>query len=89
MRGRMAKTTVRFTSFPRTEPPPQFVAGIVMAFQTCEESVCSERLAKGLTRASDGSRLLPRLEVVVDQDVCHQLHNRLLNVPVRTRHIGR
>jgi hypothetical protein len=49
-------------SFPRTEPPPQFVAGIVMAFQTCEESVCSERLAKGLTSDQVLQILRPHLE---------------------------
>jgi hypothetical protein len=64
MRGRMAKTTVRFTSFSRTEPPPLFVAGIVTAFQTCEESVCSERLAKGLTSDQVLQILRPHLEAL-------------------------
>jgi hypothetical protein len=29
----MPKTSVRFTSYPRTEPPPQFIPSIVEAFR--------------------------------------------------------
>jgi len=58
----MAKTTVRFTSFPRTEPPPHFVSAIITAFHGCEESICSERLSKGLTSDQVLQALRPSLE---------------------------
>jgi hypothetical protein len=45
-------STVRFTSFPRTKPPPHFVASIVSAFQARESSISSVALKKGLE--SDG-----------------------------------
>jgi hypothetical protein len=43
------KSTVRFTSYPRTDPPPQFVSQVVSVFQSCEESICTSSLPKGLT----------------------------------------
>jgi hypothetical protein len=43
---------VRFTSFPRTEPPPTFARAIVDVFRAHEPSICTKTLPKGLT--SDG-----------------------------------
>ena len=60
----MPKTTVRFTSYPRTEPPPQFVPSVIAAFQGCEDAVCSERLAKGLTSDQVLGVLRPHLEAL-------------------------
>jgi hypothetical protein len=60
----MSKTTVRFTSFPRTEPPPDFVSKILTVFQTCEESICSEKLAKGLTSDAVLATIRPGLEAL-------------------------
>ena len=40
---------VRFSSFPRTEAPPSFVASIVSVFQTHESLISTLILKKGLT----------------------------------------
>lgn len=45
----MPKSGVRFISYPRTEPPPQFVQPVIDAFQAVEGSISTEQLAKGLT----------------------------------------
>ena len=45
----MAKSTIRFSSFPRTAPPPAYVGQVVEVFQSNEEQVSTVRLAKGLT----------------------------------------
>jgi hypothetical protein len=42
-------TTIRFTSFPRTAAPPDFVREVVAAFQRHEQDVSTAALAKGLT----------------------------------------
>ncbi len=45
----MAKTTIRFTSFPKTEPPPAFALQLANVFQQHEASVATVHLKKGLT----------------------------------------
>jgi len=42
------QTTVRFTSFPRTKPPPHFLAPIISVFQSHEPIISTVALAKGL-----------------------------------------
>lgn len=42
-------SNVRFTSFPRTEPPPPFTAAIVDVFRAAEKEICTRTLPKGLT----------------------------------------
>jgi hypothetical protein len=42
------QTTVRFTSFPRTKPPPTFVPSIVGVFEAHEPTICTMVLDKGL-----------------------------------------
>jgi hypothetical protein len=42
-------TTIRFTSFPRTAPPPDFVREVVAVFQRHERDVSTTALPKGLT----------------------------------------
>lgn len=42
-------SNVRFTSFPRTQSPPNFARRIVAVFQKHEPSICTRTLAKGLT----------------------------------------
>lgn len=42
-------TTIRFTSFPQTEPPPSFVSKVVASFQSCESAISTTLLGKGLT----------------------------------------
>jgi hypothetical protein len=42
-------SNVRFSSFPRTAPPPAFIAPIISAFRTHEPSICTKTLSKGLT----------------------------------------
>lgn len=43
-----AASTVRFTCFPRTSPPPLFIARVVEAFRSHESEVGTEHLEKGL-----------------------------------------
>ena len=43
------KSTIRFTSFPRTEPPPEFVGSIVDVFKKHEATIGTTHLEKGLT----------------------------------------
>src|SRR4051812_31924185 len=45
----MVATSIRFISYPRTQPPPDFVPDIVHAFADCEGSISSRTLPKGLT----------------------------------------
>lgn len=58
----MANTTVRFTSFPLTEHPPEFVAPIVNAFREHEHDFGTIGLAKGLTSNEVLSLLRPDLK---------------------------
>ena len=41
-------STVRYAMFPRTQPPPAFVAQVVAAFRAREAEIGTEQLAKGL-----------------------------------------
>lgn len=43
------ETTIRYICFPRTKPPPNFVAGIASVFQKHEHKIGTKKLAKGLT----------------------------------------
>lgn len=45
----MSNTTIRYTCYPRTEPPPQFVSAIASLFSEHEDEIASTKLAKGLT----------------------------------------
>ncbi len=40
---------IRFSSFPRTEPPPHFVEELVEVFRRNEPSISTKELEKGLT----------------------------------------
>ena len=40
---------IRFTSFPRTEPPQPFVGDVVAVFQQNEPTISTVQLKKGLT----------------------------------------
>ncbi|WP_052958274.1 hypothetical protein [Aquamicrobium sp. LC103] len=42
-------STIRFSTFPRTEPPPGFTEKLVAVFQTRENSIATADLVKGLT----------------------------------------
>ena len=57
----MPKTTVRFSSFPRTEPPPDFVTEILETFRGCEARIATKRLSKGLTSDQVLAELAPGL----------------------------
>lgn len=45
----MAKSTIRFATFPRTEPPQAFVRSLVELFQSHEAAISTTALMKGLT----------------------------------------
>lgn len=40
-------TTIRYSTFPRTEPPPDFAAQLVGVFQSHEKDISTVELAKG------------------------------------------
>lgn len=42
-------STVRFISFPQTEPPPPYIEQVVAAFRRHENKIATEHLDKGLT----------------------------------------
>ena len=42
-------TSIRFSSFPKTEPPPSFASQIAQIFQSHENRISTVRLGKGLT----------------------------------------
>lgn len=42
-------TNIRFSTFPRTEPPPSFTSAVVDAFRSNERLICTRSLEKGLT----------------------------------------
>ena len=42
-------SNIRFSSFPRTAPPPVFTSAVVSAFRAHEGSICTKTLSKGLT----------------------------------------
>lgn len=42
-------STIRYAMFPRTQPPPAFVADVVEVFRAREDSIGTELLSKGLT----------------------------------------
>jgi hypothetical protein len=54
-------SNVRFTSFPRTLPPPDFVGSVVEVFRSIEHTVCTKTLAKGLTSDEVLAELRPGL----------------------------
>jgi hypothetical protein len=54
-------SSIRFTSFPRTQPPPVFCSGIVEAFRDEETKIGTMNLTKGLTSDNVLSALRPRL----------------------------
>ena len=41
-------STIRFTSFPRTEPPPDFMSAIISVFEHHESEIATEQLARHL-----------------------------------------
>jgi hypothetical protein len=43
------KTAIRFTSFPRTEPPPHFATELANVFRRHEPEISTTELKKGLT----------------------------------------
>lgn len=52
---------IRFSSFPRTEPPPEFVLSVVGIFRRHESGISTTSLAKGLTSDAVLAALRPDL----------------------------
>ena len=44
----MSDSTIRFSTFPRTEPPPDFVDALVAVFRQHEGEIATEANNKGL-----------------------------------------
>lgn len=55
-------STIRFTSFPRTSPPPAFVGSLLKAFRSAEDKIATEQLAKGLKSDEVLAHLRPPLQ---------------------------
>ncbi len=53
----MAKTPIRFRSYPQTEPPPDFVKEVIRVFLGHEPEISTEHLTKGL-KSDDVLKLL-------------------------------
>jgi hypothetical protein len=45
----MATSTIRFSTFPRTESPPHFLASVVAVFENHHDAIATAKLTKGLT----------------------------------------
>lgn len=60
----MAKSTIRFQCFPKTEPPPDFVPDIIAAFRKNEPRIATSRLEKGLTSDQVLAELREDLQVL-------------------------
>ena len=45
----MCSSSIRYMSFPRTEPPPEFVGDVINVFKKHETSISTGLLEKGLT----------------------------------------
>jgi hypothetical protein len=58
----MAAITIRYMSFPKTEPPPIFIQSVVDVFTRFEKQISTLLLNKGLT--SNGVLLIIRNELV-------------------------
>ena len=54
-------SNVRFTSFPRTQPPPKFTSKVVSAFRASEATICTRTLDKGLTSDAVLAAVRPNL----------------------------
>jgi hypothetical protein len=97
----MAKTSIRYTSYPRTEPPAAFVASIVEAFRSAEAQIGSEGLVKGLTSDAvlkvlhpqlRGSRISDRegkLKTRRSIGLCSSVRTACLNCAIRSMLIAR
>ena len=57
-------SNIRFTSFPRTEPPPHFTPDIVAAFRASEAFICTRTLMKGLTSDTVLAVVRPALQLL-------------------------
>jgi len=53
---------LRFTSFPRTKPPPDFVREVVQCFQTCSPYISTSFLEKGLSSNEVLAHVAPHLK---------------------------
>jgi len=47
--SKMSQSTIRYSTFPRTEPPPHFVPSIAGVLKKHENKIGTHRLGKGLT----------------------------------------
>ena len=57
-------STIRFSTFPRTEPPPEFVASLIQVFEKHETSIATIGREKGLTSDTVLVRLRHDLEAL-------------------------
>lgn len=58
------QTAILFRSFPRTQPPPFFVADLIDVFSKHEGQISTKRLTKGLTSDSVLATLRPDLKAL-------------------------
>lgn len=60
----MAKSSIRYVSFPLTEPPPNFAERVVGVFKSHESKISTAHLKKGLTSDQALSVLRKDLEAI-------------------------
>lgn len=76
------KSAIRFTSYPRTEPPPFFIAEVVEAFRLVEASISTSALTKGLTSDLVLAELRPPLKAAGFQIEAGKLRADKIERPV-------
>ncbi|WP_205478568.1 hypothetical protein [Sphingomonas arenae] len=55
-------SNIRFTTFPRTEPPAAFIYDVIDVFRAHEQSICTISLEKGLESNAVLAQLCPGLQ---------------------------
>jgi hypothetical protein len=60
----MSDSTIRFSTFPRTEPPPGFVEDVVAVFRQFEREIATEVNDKGLKSNDVLAVLAPDLDSI-------------------------
>jgi hypothetical protein len=78
----VVKSSVRFWSYPQTEPPPHFVRQIVDVFRAAEATIGSEQLTKGLTSDVVLGHLYPQLEALGFQVEKGKVRDQKIDRPV-------
>jgi hypothetical protein len=58
----MSDSTIRFSTFPRTEPPPDFVEDVIAVFRSHESEIAAKVSDKCLKSDDSASARISRVE---------------------------